>query len=64
MIFFFYVVDEKWKLLNDSQLKFIMNGLVDDISISMGFCRHEQVHVSVQAEGQDIIKFFLFDFLK
>ena len=61
-IFFFYVVDEKWKFLDDSQLKFIMNGLVNDISISMGLGRHEQVLVNIYAEGEDVIQIILFDF--
>lgn len=63
-IFYFYVVDEKWKFFDDSQLKFIMNGLVDDISISMGFGRHEQVLVNIYAEGQDVIQIIFFDFFK
>ena len=64
MIIFFYVVDEKWKLLDNSQLKFIMYGLENDISISMVFRRHEQVLMSMQAEGKDVIQIFLFDILK
>jgi hypothetical protein len=64
MIIFFYVVDEKWKLLDNSQLKFIKYGLENDISISMVFSRHEQVLMSMQAEGKDKIQIFLFDILK